>query len=264
VLSYFNGYLGSFLTTKKNNLENKKQEEEDKMTYGELFEEVFKRCTGKTPGFRDFLCSSAIRQFFKDNPPQFRWAEATKEQKLIELLFVFFKEALQLTGMRYLDGIKERDEKLWANLTDILAVFRQILIEKFQVQLPEAKVVSPVEEMVEAGLLKETVGRNDKRFLSVNENYFDIKIRIIKEIPAGPAPEEFKKNWLKIPALPARRLQADLERPGYERGCYLVPKKEGLEAFRQVCPEGADWMTQYFDEFSPLVFGLDEAEIVSR
>ncbi|MBU2219520.1 hypothetical protein KJ665_00030 [Patescibacteria group bacterium] len=160
-----------------------------------------------------------------------------------------------------MDGNEERDKTIYEDLTEVLAALREVIIQNFQIDLPEARVVSMTTEMVESGFLEYCRDENGVLCIRPKEPLYDLRIKIIKT-PDGPAPEEFRQKWIGF-LLAARKLQAGyVLNPGYENGGYEVLKKDALGMFRVVSPEGADQLAEIFKDSQTLLFGLDEAEIV--
>ncbi|OGH15906.1 MAG: hypothetical protein A3C30_03700 [Candidatus Levybacteria bacterium RIFCSPHIGHO2_02_FULL_40_18] len=96
------------------------------------------------------------------------------------------------------------------------------------------------------------------------------RIRITKT-PEGPAPEDVRNAWVGLEfsayKMPPRINEVDFVsgRPIQNRGGYLVPTKEALDALEQSSPVAAGWFRLALPEGMPsLTFGLDEAEIVPQ
>jgi hypothetical protein len=209
-----------------------------------------------------FIYEGALSEFQDQlnmaNPPgwqHFDLNEAIDATGAIVNLYEEFKQVLQFRGMAMTRGEEVYDEMIWAELTKILSAFREVFIENFQIELPKARVVSLVTEMVEAGFLEECYDDSGVLCVKPKEPLYDLKIKIIKA-PEGPAPKAFRQMAVGL-VLPARRISnADLLK-GYDF-YYLVPKKEFIEALHQVSQEAADWLDDYFREKLSLIFHVNE------
>ncbi len=174
--------------------------------------------------------------------------------EFIPALFETLRTELQFVGARMCSESEAYNDELYKDLTEILAVFREVFMKNFQVELPEARVVSLTTGMVEAGFFKQKRGKEGQLYVSVVENPFSLKIKIIK-IPKGPAPEEIKEKWLELKEpLPARQM------PGGEG--YEVPLRPALKILYDVSQEGALWFAENFGRDYSIRFRQDEVEVV--
>ena len=240
------------------------------MNFRQIVEAAREACAKKMAGTS--LFDWAIRDFRKRMNRIFKsgWEDIDlSDHKIINAadaiayFHIRFYEALQFIGMSMSSGDEAYDKMLWDELTEVLAAFREVLVRNFNVELPEARVVSMVTEMVEEGFLEECCNEAGVLCVRPKEPLYDLKIKIIKT-PAGPAPREIKKKWMEVRMLPARKFQpGQSQNSEYKEGGYKVPKLVAYEALREVSPEGADWFVENFGEFPlELLFHLDEAEIV--
>jgi len=196
------------------------------------------------------------------------WENIEIEPTDVSRFYSFFREKLQLIGMSLTTGDQTHDEALWDELTKALEVFREVLVSNFHVELPTARVVSMVTDMVECEFLEGFTGKDGQLYVKPKEKPYDLKIKIVK-IPAGPAPEEIRQKWvgLILPAyiFPRNQKQRDLyfgEIPvGYEE-CYAVPKIEAIELLKEVFLEAAEWFINNMSSWGDFWFQLSEAEIV--
>ncbi len=181
------------------------------------------------------------------------------DRQRIAKLYADFKMALQVTGATLMDGNENRDKTIYEMLTNNLAALREVLIQNFSVELPEARVVSFTTGMVEGGFFEYCRDENDVLCVRPAKNPYNIRIKFIKT-PDGPAPEEFRQKWIGC-VVPARRLS----NTGFDKGyneCYRVPTTEALAGMRQVSPEAANCLAKRFQGQETFLFRLDEAEIV--
>ena len=188
-------------------------------------------------------------------------AEVPREQVLD--LYLWVKEQLQFMGMGWSSGTPARDEHLWRHLTDALTLVHDILVKEFDVELPKPRVVSMVTEMVEMGTLVVTNGADDGvTYVQPAVDPCGLRIRITK-IPNGSAPEHFREFWVGM-ELPARRgvpcVDVSREMPGKEN--YVVPKDRAFTLLRERSAEAAKWFEGNFGEYTSLLFGVDEAEVI--
>ncbi|MBI2033844.1 MAG: hypothetical protein HYT13_01970 [Candidatus Liptonbacteria bacterium] len=178
--------------------------------------------------------------------------------------YLWVKEQFQVSvGCRLSNGEEELDELIWEELTKILALIRDVLIKEYGVELPKARVISPVLEAVEAGIFVAKKGKDGQTYVKLNEGErYDMTIRITK-VPTGPAPERFRELWVGI-ELPARRGVTCLDVPHNTPGkdTYVVPKIRAVALMRGKSEEAATWFEENF-RGKELLFITDEAEIVS-
>lgn len=229
------------------------------MNFNQIVGEARKLCKKENQS-AVFIFDMAVDEFKKQANRVYMpgWEALDFVKSSIPDFYDNFGSVLQLEGGIQLTGNDDFDKKLWDVLTKILVVLREVLIQNFQIDLPEARVISMVDEMIERGLLKEERGVDGQRYVSLNENIYDINIKIIKK-PDGPAPEEIRQKWIGL-ILPARKL-SNTGIEGYEE-CYRVPMGEGTKALEQVSPEGAAWFID--NNFATFLFRLDEAEVVLK
>ena len=71
-----------------------------------------------------------------------------------ESIYQTATDILQFVGMRH--SSKDSDDPVWPILTRMLDALRIVLVQTYKVYLPEARVVSPVTEVIEAGLVTST------------------------------------------------------------------------------------------------------------
>jgi hypothetical protein len=84
-----------------------------------------------------------------------------------ENVFLSARRALQMVGMA--QSHQGKDDPVWDITTEMLQALRTVLMATYKVELPEARVVSMVTEMVEAGLLKAEDGPDDTVLISLPE-----------------------------------------------------------------------------------------------
>ena len=231
------------------------------MNFREIFDATRKICAEKR--YNTLLCDMSIRDFEKRINRMYNPGGEDLDMSCLNIntadhvinIYAGFKEILQFAGMvMSAEEDDEYNEWLWEELTEILAVLREVLVQNFPVELPEARVVSLVTEAVEEGLLEEIRDEDGRLCVRPNENYYNLRIKI---------------KWLKIKEpLPARKQakKQNLYRfakeipPGYKDGFYAVPKMKACEILHEVSPEGANWFVENFGKVKELIFHLDEAE----
>ncbi len=230
------------------------------MNFEQIAEETRGALSGKK-GTSTFLFGLAIDEIKEKTSKVYKpgWEIVDFDKSKISNFYINFRACLQFIGMRFMDGNEERDKEIFDDLTEVLAALREVIIWNFQIELPEARVVSMITEMVEGGFLEYYRDENGVLCVRPNENPFNIQIKIIKT-PDGPAPEEFRQKEAGL-VLPARRLSKTGLMEGYDE-CYRVPKIGFIEALRQLSSEAADCLANLFQEDKALLFHIDEAEIV--
>ncbi len=176
-------------------------------------------------------------------------------ESLVPCLFSRFRETLQLIGMSMTNGHPNHDEAVWEELTEVQVAFRQVLTDNYHVELPEARVVSMVEELVQSGALEQVEGENGEMCVRPKTVACEFQIRIVK-VPGGPAPQEIREKWVGL-VLPAFQPTGHLEH-------YAVPISVGLEALDKVSPEGVDWFAQHFGLTGDFHFSVSDAEVVAQ
>ncbi len=234
------------------------------MNFEQIFEATRELCVKKhNTTFCDWATRELKEKLNRVNLPGWEKAELEAPKfdmtNDIPIFYLSFKEELQFIGMSMSNGNEEYDKMIYDDLTEVLAALREVIIWNFQIELPEARVVSMTTEMVEGGFLEYCRDENGVLCVRPNENPFNIQIKIIKT-PDGPAPEEFRQKEVGL-VLPARRLSKTGLMEGYDE-CYRVPKIGFIEALRQISSEAADCLANLFQEDKALLFHIDEAEIV--
>lgn len=230
------------------------------MNFEQLIRETRKSLRGKK-GTSTFLFGLAIDEIKEQTSKVYvpGWENDDFDKSKVSNFYINFRACLQFIGMQLMDGNEERDKMIYEDLTEVLAALREVIIHNFQIELPEARVVSMTTEMVEEGFLEEVRDKKGVLRMKINENPYNIRIKIIKT-PIGPAPEEFRQKEIGL-ILPARRLSKTGLMDGYDE-CYRVPKMGLIEALRQISSEAADCLANLFPEDESLLFHIDEAEIV--
>jgi len=234
------------------------------MNFEQIFEATRELCVKKhNTTFCDWATRELKEKLNRVNLPGWEKAELEAPKfdmtNDIPIFYLSFKEELQFIGMSMGNGNEEYDKMIFDDLTEVLTALREVLVQNFPIELPPARIVSMVTEMVESGFLEECRDEDGVLRVRPNENPYDIRIKIIKT-PAGPAPEEFRQKEIGL-VLPARKLSKTGLMEGYDE-CYRVPKMGLIEALRQVSPEAADCLANLFPEDEALLFHVDEAEIV--
>lgn len=232
------------------------------MNFKQLIEETKKSLPGKKVTDA-FLLDMAVEEIMTQTSKVYvpGWENDDFDKSKIANLYINFRACLQFLGMELMDGNEERDKMIYEDLTEVLATLREVIIKEFQIDLPLAKVMSLTDEMAEDGLLEKFRDKKG-RLLVRPANPYNLKIKIIKT-PNGPVQEAFRKRWLEVPKLPARKFKSGEESHlDYQEGGYRVPKKKAIQMLRKVSPEAADGFLQYFGELGNFIFRLDEAKIV--
>jgi hypothetical protein len=177
-------------------------------------------------------------------------------------LYLKIKVRLQLMGCKLSLGNEQHDAELWRELTEVLACVRGVFTEAYGIELPEARVVSPVMEMVEAGMFVATRGEDGETYVAPNEQDPYIMTIKVTEIPSGPAPQRFRELWVGM-EFPARQGVPGFDVSSTEpaRDHYVVPKARALALMRARSEEAGEWFEENFvgNEF---LFGTDEAVVV--
>ncbi len=236
------------------------------MNFKQITEETKKSLCGEK-GTDAFFLNMAVDEIREQTSKVYKpgWEIIDFDESEVSNFYINFRACLQFIGMRLTDGNEERDKMLYDDLTEVLAALREVIIRNFQIELPEARVVSMTDEMVEDGFLESFRDKNGQLMVRPIKNYFDIKIKIVKT-PDGPVQEAFRKRWLEVPELPARKFRPgeedNMEYMEYKEGGYRVPKKKAIEMLREVSPEVANEFAQHFGELGTFIFHLDEAEVV--
>lgn len=200
------------------------------------------------------------------------WAHVEIDHNEIFDIFVDIRWGLQMQAAAMCTENEDYNNMICEELTVVLQALREAFLQNFPVQLPDCVIVLPATEMIAMGMFEEVLDENGQKCIKPRDmdKIFDLKIKIIK-IPAGPAPEEFKKLWLDCQPLPAYRLprQPGQERivahalpPDGQQGVWIVPKKAAIDAMREVSVEAANWFLNYFGERGKFIFRLNEAEVV--
>jgi len=95
-------------------------------------------------------------------------------------------------------------------------------------------------------------------------------IRVVK-IPAGPAPEWVRKEWLRL-EMKAWKMPPDGKEHNFlkgellpNRGGFLVDFSHAIEVLADKSPEAANWFIKHRNMMAgnSLAFGPDEVEVLS-
>jgi len=233
------------------------------MNFKQVIEETRESLLGKK-GTCAFLLKMAVEEIREQTSKVYEpgWELADFDKSKISNFYINFRALLQFIGMQLMDRNEERDKTIYEDLTEVLAELREVIVQNFQIELPPARVISLVDEAVESGFLEKFRDEDGTLRVKPNENYFNIKIKIVKT-PDGPVKETFRQKWLEVSELPARKFgPRESDHPEYKEGGYRVPKKKAIEMLREISPEAANGFTQHFGELGTFIFHLDEAEIV--
>jgi len=182
-------------------------------------------------------------------------------------IYALFQEVLQLIGMELSSGKPAHDQFVWEDATKALALMREVLLENYKVELPEARVRSVSEDLAEAGLVVIKTGADGEAYIYPRFKICDLTIRITK-VPAGAAPENIRAMWVGL-ELPAFRFQDDPQgnlfaasSPGPAAERYAVPKTIAYGILQSVSPDGVQWFVNNFGVNGELTFDPSEAEEV--
>jgi len=177
--------------------------------------------------------------------------------------------SLQHFGICLINGEKNYDDMVWRRITKILKLIQKNLNEEFKTDLPEREIISIVDEMIAAGHLKIVQDDDGQECVALEENPYDIKIRIIRT-PLGQAPEEVRNNWIGI-ELPARFIPGTVPVRGLvtnllefkKSGVFQVPYQVAIEQLQRKAPAAAQWFIKNLGEFyPPLIFDSQCAETI--
>ena len=190
---------------------------------------------------------------------------ADLSQEAAQELYLASLSTMQFMGMEFCH--EEEPDPIWDSLTEIAAAFRAVMVNEYHLELPEPKIVSLVDEMIEDGILETERSPEGQTLVRPAPQLYNLRIKITKT-PRGGAPEQVRKSWVGV-ELPARK-----ERPNaihrrigtgqleVGRGGWIVPVKEALDALAEVDPSASRWFVDNFGTSGAFTFGPDEAAVV--
>ncbi len=237
------------------------------MNFNELSAAMQERCK------LNFICRTAVDDFKRqiDRVYAAGWellelgCSGEEAAQTIPSIYSSFRYALQLKGMAMTIGQSSYDKAIWEGMTEILEAMRQVLAENYpKVNLPKARVVSMIDDAVEAGIVESCVNETGEKCIRAKTGKYDLKIRI-RKTPEGAAPIEVREKWVGL-VLPARRCskaQGKLKPKSYEE-CYGVSIAGALPILREASEDAVDWFASNFGTLGEFLFHIDEVELITN
>lgn len=232
------------------------------MTVRDFFEKVRQQ----------YRSAGGRQEFFIDTVLNRLWEDVTMEilntnlsQETAQEMYIASLSVMQFMGMEF--SHEEEPDPIWDSLTEIAGAFRAVMVQEYHLELPEPKIVSLVDEMIEDGILETERSPDGQTLVRPAPQLYNLRIKITK-VPQGGAPEHVRKSWVGV-VLPARK-----ERPNaihrrigtgqleVGRGGWIVPVKEALDALAEVDLNASRWFVENFGTSGAFTFGPDEAAVV--
>lgn len=183
-------------------------------------------------------------------------------------IYIIFRTGLQLIGMGLSNGVT--DETMWRGLTGTLLILRDVLGDEFKIELPEIKVNSFLDDMIEDNLLaviKDKDGEDCLRITKPSE-FYDLRIRITS-VPDGGAPGDVRSEWVGV-TVPARLKNRPTltnnvatDEPVLRGPQYIVPAQVAVQELKRKSPVAASWFEDNCPDILEFSFQIAEAEVIT-